>query len=166
MILFTLDVQEQKNIKFIALLIASMKTRCSVKWRTWWISHLRFTCSHLCAILLRDFLMENTKKILSANFQSKSEASLLTLWFYFALLNHVKIKKKLHNWYFALWGRTHNRLKQISKNVITRWSCTKIVLLTATRALLLERRWCWATACGTILGRSVWRWRWWYWSWW
>ena len=44
--------------------------------------------------------MENTKKKLSANFQSKSEASLLTLWFHFALegelnkklLNHVKKK--------------------------------------------------------------------------
>ena len=52
-------------------------------------------------------------------------------------------------------------------NVIIRWSCPKIVLLTSTRALLPERRWCWATACGTILGRSVWRSRWWYlWWWW
>ena len=55
MILFILDLQGQKNINIVALLIASMKTRCSVKWRTWWISHLRFTCSHLCAILLSDF---------------------------------------------------------------------------------------------------------------
>ena len=57
--------------KFVALLIASMKTRCSVKWRTWWISHLRFTCSHLCAILLRDFLMENTKILFICKFSIK-----------------------------------------------------------------------------------------------
>ena len=84
------------------------------------------------------------------------ESSTRNLWTFWTML------KKLQNWYFALWGRTHNRLKQISMNVISRWSWTKIVLLTATRALLPERRWCWATACGTILGRSVWRWRWWY----
>ena len=60
-----------KKIKFVALLIASMKTRCSVKWRTWWISHLRFTCSHLCAILLRDFLMENTKILFICKFSIK-----------------------------------------------------------------------------------------------
>ena len=71
MILFTFDLQEQKNIKFVALLIASMKTRCSVKWRTWWISHLRFTCSHLCAILLRDFLMENKKILFICKFSIK-----------------------------------------------------------------------------------------------
>lgn len=52
-------------------IIASMKTRCSVKWRTWWISHLRFTCSHLCAILLRDFLMENTKILFICKFSIK-----------------------------------------------------------------------------------------------
>ena len=78
MMIFLLDINicKQKILwstgtKFVALLIASMKTRCSVKWRTWWISHLRFTCSHLCAILLRDFLMENTKILFICKFSIK-----------------------------------------------------------------------------------------------